>query len=145
MAPLPTLSDRMRADKGAIVDAMVKYTQTLRGVTGDTPLTGAQLDARETAERYLGEWMVLGQAEDPISTEYWKHKLRSGRTPVQLKEWDKEMQRQWKSGKYVPDAIEALHPDLARVYAGLRAQGQHTGRVTIPTGGEPTPSEGEAY
>jgi len=136
MAPLPTLSDRMRADKQSIVQAMVQYTQTLRGVTGDTPLTGEPLDAQEQAERHLGSWFVLGRAEAPISDEYWRHQLKSGRTPVQLKDWDKSMQRQWRSGKHIPDAIEALHPDLARVYAGLRQSGQHTGRVTLPEQGE---------
>jgi hypothetical protein len=114
---------------------MVAKTQTLRGVTGDTPLTGQPLNAKESAERFLGEWFCLGRAEAPISDQYWVHKLQTGRTPVQLKQWDFAMQKLWKDGQYIPDAIEALHPDLARVYAGLRAQGLHTGRVTLPDSG----------
>lgn len=133
----PTLSDRMRQDKDAIVSAMVERTQALRAVTGDTPLSGAKLDARRQAERTLGEWFILGQAEPPISDEYWSHKLQSGLTPVQLKEWDRAMQRAWKDGKYIPDAIEALHPDLVAVYRGLRASGQHSGRVSLPAGAQP--------
>lgn len=78
---------------------------------------------------------MLGQAEPPISDQYWVHKLQTGRTPVQLKQWDFAMQKLWKEGHYIPDAIEAMHPDLARVYAGLRAQGLHSGRVTLPDGG----------
>jgi hypothetical protein len=66
--------------------------------------------------------------------------LASGFTPVQLKQWDFAMQKLWKEGHYIPDAIEAMHPDLARVYAGLRAQGLHSGRVTLPDSGTP-PSE----
>jgi hypothetical protein len=70
---------------------------------------------------------------------------------VQLKQWDFAMQKLWKDGQYIPDAIEALHPDLARVYAGLRAQGLHSGRVTLSESGDhpttgpaapPTPETG---
>jgi hypothetical protein len=58
---------------------------------------------------------------------------------VQLKQWDFAMQKLWKDGQYIPDAIEALHPDLARVYAGLRAQGLHSGRVNLPSDGAAEP------
>lgn len=114
-------------------EAMHARIKALKKSAGDHTAFSVPLTRQEQALRYLGMWLVLGQADAQVSGPFWDAMIRK-RGPRDSLGFDRAMRRMAEDDdhEYLADALQVLSPQLRTLFDALLAARLHDGTAGKP-------------
>jgi hypothetical protein len=133
----------LEAQQRAYADASVAQYRALMDTQGTDKYGSVPLTRRETDDRWLGLWFILGQADDLVSTAFWQS-LALKQPVHEVGALDLRSRTAWEDPARRASALAIVGPEMQATYAWLRAMGLHSGqprpRADDAKGNDPVPS-----
>jgi hypothetical protein len=117
----------LEAQQRAYTDASVRQYKSLMDSQGTDPYGSVALTRRETDDRWLGLWMILGNAADIVSVPFWQDLAQ--KQPVhEVAALDVRCRKAWEDAGRRESAMAVVGPEMQATYHWLRAVGLHSGQ-----------------
>jgi hypothetical protein len=117
----------LEAQQRAYTDASVRQYRAIMDTQGDDPYGSVPLTRRETDDRWLGLWFIIGMSADPVSVPFWAW-LSTTRPVHEVGDLDLRCRKAWEDAERRDSAMAVVGDDLRAAYRRLRAVGLHGGQ-----------------